>query len=136
MKSLKEVLDICNANGEEGLETLFRIMEPEDDRDEMGTVFEDTIGYNPITYYDEKDIDALIEDVTEESIREMIKERHDEIVEETLKNHRESIVDDFANAVITVLGIESVQIGDYCTSNLVKNDEEYDAEDLEEDDEE
>ena len=112
MKSLKEVLDICNASGEEGYDNLFKIMEPTDERDEMGPIYEEALGYNPITYYDVKDIEKLIDDVESDTVREMINEHKDEIIDTVLEMRRDSLVDDFGNAVTLILGIDEFKVGD------------------------
>lgn len=118
MKSLKEVLDICNATEDEGYENLFKIMEPSDERDEMGSIYEEALGYNPITYFDVKDIEKLIEDVESNDVREMINEHKDEIIETALEMKQDSLVDIFGNAVMLVLDINEFKVGDTLVTKI------------------
>ena len=134
MKSLKEVLDICNANGEEGLDSLMQLMEPKDEREEMSSLYEETLGYDPITYYDIKDIEKMIDDVSSESIRNMINDHKDEIIEVTLEARRNSLIYDFGDAVSTVLGINEFKIGDIAFTSM-DQDEELDSAEDEDDNE-
>lgn len=71
MKSLNEFLDSITAiqavhdeeSLQENIQALYAIGTPKDDPTEMGETFKETIGYDPITYYDEKMIREILDSV-------------------------------------------------------------------------
>ena len=65
----KKRMDLINflssaavADSEEDVNSLLAIFHPVDDRDEMGKVYTEALGYNPITHYDMSDILRIIDD--------------------------------------------------------------------------
>lgn len=64
----------ATADCEADLDELLRVFNPVSSRDEMGEIFESTLGYNPITHYDMQDILAAI-DLALESMSASGKER-------------------------------------------------------------
>lgn len=81
----------ATADSEEDVERLLSIFNPVEDRQEMGKVFDNVLGYNPITHYDMKDIMAVIDDVeihageTDFIVVDAVMEKRDEIAEEAMK---------------------------------------------------
>lgn len=69
MKTFMEFLDeVTKIQGihdeksfEENFNALYEIATPKDDPDEMGETFKNAIGYNPITYYDDKMANAMFD---------------------------------------------------------------------------
>lgn len=56
--------DAATANSEADLDPVLNLFNPVDDRKEMGEKFEETLGYNPITHYDFKDVVAAVDSVS------------------------------------------------------------------------
>ena len=71
MKSLNEFLDSITAiqavhdeeSLQENIQALYAISSPKEDPIEMGETFKETIGYDPITYYDEKMVRNILDSV-------------------------------------------------------------------------
>ena len=71
MKSLNEFLDSITAiqavhdeeSLQENIQALYAISSPKEDPIEMGETFKETIGYDPITYYDEKMVRDILDSV-------------------------------------------------------------------------
>ena len=71
MKSLNEFLNSITAiqavhdeeSLQENIQALYAISSPKDDPVEMGEAFKETIGYDPITYYDEKMVRNILDSV-------------------------------------------------------------------------
>jgi C-terminal processing protease CtpA/Prc len=65
--STKTLLDYISAtssaNSEEDQVLLMTLMKPTSDRDEMGEVYECLLGYNPITHFDEQDLNKVYVDI-------------------------------------------------------------------------
>lgn len=61
---LKFLGEAATANSEADLDPVLNLFNPVDDRDEMGKKFENTLGYNPITHYDFKDVVAAVDSVS------------------------------------------------------------------------
>lgn len=76
-KLLDYVTKTALANDESAVQEVIELMHPSDDPDVMGERFNEMLGYNPITYYDEKEIDEMLKHacahisaVSQEIIRE------------------------------------------------------------------
>lgn len=71
MKSLNDFLDSITAiqavhdeeSLQENIQALYAISNPKEDPIEMGETFKETIGYDPITYYDEKMVRDILDSV-------------------------------------------------------------------------
>lgn len=78
----------ATADSEEDVEKLLGLFNPVEDRSEMGDIFEETLGYNPITHYDMADIvnavDSAIEHVSAKSL-DLIKGNQDAIAKRALE---------------------------------------------------
>lgn len=81
----RDLLSIVTANSDENTDDYLELLQPDQsNRFEMGAKFENTIGYDPITYYDRRElgrmIDALIEskvdkdDANKSPVPEWLKE--------------------------------------------------------------
>lgn len=85
---LKQILDIVKSNSEESIDDLLDLMQPEGkSRYEMGETFEETLGYNPISYYDEQQLRKIADEIADDpttapEVTEYIKDG----------DHKESLV--------------------------------------------
>lgn len=52
----------ATADSEGDVDSLLKLFNPVESRETMGEIFEDTLGYNPITHYDIKDVIKVIDD--------------------------------------------------------------------------
>lgn len=65
---LNFITGAATANSEKDVvDALSALMHPVDSREEMGSIFEENLGYNPIVAYDVMDIDHIIDDVLQGS---------------------------------------------------------------------
>lgn len=75
---------LATADSDADVDALLKIYNPLDDRAEMGKVFQDTLGYNPITHYDITDInsilDKVINDVESDKVAKKLGSKKDEII--------------------------------------------------------
>lgn len=68
-------------------EKVLKLLEPVNDRKEMGEIYKETLGYDPIIYFDEKDIRQKLVDIVNgmsATARSKVQNHYDEIVEATL----------------------------------------------------
>ena len=61
---LKFLGNAATADSEADLDPVLNLFNPVDDRKEMGEKFEETLGYNPITHYDFRDVVAAVDSVS------------------------------------------------------------------------
>ena len=66
-KSREEMLkflgDTATASSEVDVENFLKIFHPTDDRDQMGKIYEEQLGYNPVAHFDIQDIIKAVDDV-------------------------------------------------------------------------
>lgn len=60
MTTLQQLIDTISANSEEDVTKLLQMMNPTS-AEEMGPIYIDVLGYNPIKYFDEKIIERQID---------------------------------------------------------------------------
>ena len=100
---LEKLLAVATCNSEEDQEKLEQLLDPTT-RTEMGPVYEEAIGYNPITYFDRRDTEkyfnSMIEDAPQ-SIKEVLEEKKEEIIESVLE-HKENLNEEY---LITLLNL-------------------------------
>lgn len=99
-----------NANSEDDIDELLRIMNPTDDRDEMGRVYEDVLGYNPLQYFDENALRSLLEEVTTyapASVVTIIKNSKEQIISKALQELKVLAEESIVAALISALDIET-----------------------------
>ena len=61
---LGEILQIVSANSEDAYDDLADIMRPENaSREEMSTMLEAALGYDPISHYDKQTISGIVSDI-------------------------------------------------------------------------
>ena len=84
---LNEIIAIVNANSEEDVSDLLTLMSPDNTpKEEIQETFEEVIGYDPLSYFDKKELgeklDSMIEDrETPEDVVEDLADQKDEIVD-------------------------------------------------------
>ena len=84
---LNEIIAIVNANSEEDVSDLLTLMSPGNTpKEEIQETFEEVIGYDPLSYFDKKELgeklDSMIEDrETPEDVAEDLADQKDEIVD-------------------------------------------------------
>lgn len=136
MSRLKEILDIVTANGEEAVDDLMQLMRPEEyNRDDMGQTFEDTIGYDPTSYYDKKDIKEQIREFQdEESVPDEVYEylRSDTIEEDAYEKFDDVRMDHVRNVVVDTVLDET----GYDLNEKTYPDEDVTLDDIDEEEEE
>lgn len=143
MATLQNLLDIVTANSEDVIDNFLDLMRPDDfTREEMGVIYEDTVGYDPISYYDKKDMrdyaDQIAENpTTPQEVVDYIKESRDELVEEAYslldlsrENNIQACVESVINDKFGIdLDLDDESIEDENDGDDGVDDEEFDDED-------
>ena len=116
MSRLSDILDIVSASGENSDDVLLELLQPEKmTREEAQVVFDDSIGYDPTTYFDKRDIaehvEALIvDDLTPANISTLVAEDKSNIVDSAFdkfdESRQEYLADAVAEAVYDATGWE------------------------------
>lgn len=92
----------ATADSESDVQALLRLFNPVNSRAEMGGIYEETLGYNPITHYDIQDVIAVLDDamdhVSSNSVSIFIKHK-DEIVEKAMQIYEEKRLEHIKEAV-------------------------------------
>lgn len=65
--TLKKILATVSASNEDDINELMELMNPTD-RESMGKRYEESIGYNPITYFDKMEMEEIFEEICVEDI--------------------------------------------------------------------
>ena len=113
MSKLQEILDIVNATEESSYNDLLDLLKPEvHNRYEAGEVFEVCIGYDPISYYDKKEIVEKVKTLDTSNMPEGVAsvfndkvDRISEFAHEYFDNRRPEFMDEvIAEAVSDVTG--------------------------------
>ena len=76
----------ANANSEEDLDFLLELMRPTS-RNEMSEIYVQTLGYNPITYFDEKYLYGIYDDIAAtapDSVQTQLRSKKDEIISKVM----------------------------------------------------
>lgn len=76
-----------HADSEEDLDFLMVLLNPVERRDEMGDIYSDILGYNPLNYYDEKFLGnayTAIAEIAPEAIKDELNYKRDDIIEALL----------------------------------------------------
>lgn len=71
-KALEYINRLANASSDEDVDFLIQLMQPTDNQEEMGHVYMDTLGYNPIEYFDRRKLEtaySTIMDVAPDSLK-------------------------------------------------------------------
>jgi hypothetical protein len=78
-----------SASSEDDVVDALQDMQRIDDANEAGVALEQVLGYNPITFYDKRDLEKYYENILERApsaIQDVMKSRRDEIIDRTMKN--------------------------------------------------
>lgn len=89
MKTFDDLKTLLTATNEEEYEDILRLSTPEefDSRDEFEECFSGVLGYNPMSYFDNKLIDEEFDEIVEKapiSIQEQLRDKKTEIISRTL----------------------------------------------------
>ena len=91
MGKLLDFMVRCNNAFEDDItEDLIRMADPNsfDSRDEMESHFEDCLGYNPMEYFDRKNIDEQFDEILKDapySVQQQLRDKRDDIIDRTLE---------------------------------------------------
>lgn len=106
---LNEIIAIVNANSEEDVSDLLTLMSPDNTpKEEIQETFEEVIGYDPLSYFDKKELgeklNSMIEDrETPEDVAEDLVNQKDEIVDaayEIFDDSKSDYLDEALNEAI------------------------------------
>lgn len=98
------------AESEDDVDYLLKLMHPSDDRFEMGEVYNNTLGYNPINYFDEQYLKKVYDRVVQnapESLVFKLQKRKDEIIEKVLMRKLSNIDEYLYQILLTVIEEET-----------------------------
>lgn len=96
----------ATADCEADLDNLLQIFNPVESRSQMGEIFRDTLGYNPITHYDMQDIMTAIDDALQymsESGRMKVNEGRDTIAKYAWRVYEDNRLRNINDAVVSAL---------------------------------
>lgn len=143
-KALQYYNKMVHAESEEDLDFLIKILRPSDDRKEMGEVYVDALGYNPITHFDKAELKKIYRDIVSEapdSLKSELIERQDDILESTI-DYKESVNSDYLYQLVSFEIFEetgwspapklesSIRISN-STSEDIESEEDFDDEEEE-----
>ena len=104
------------------------------DREEAKDVFEKILGYNPVTYYDRKDITSLVDSKLENAKYSHLEDEKDDIIEDAMdiydtnrRIHQDSAVNAAFDMRMDIDDIKKQLADDF-------DDEDFDYDDLVEED--
>lgn len=135
-KTMQEyITKTVTANSEEDYDYLLLLMSPTDDRDEMGVVYQNTLGYDPITYFDERFLNKSFDELLLEapsSIKDDLTKERENIIKNVMKK-RNVELDGFLLNLLTKeiynevgwVPYDSSEFGD----DFVSEDDDFDDDD-------
>ena len=146
-KLLDFIVRCNNATADDIADDLLKMAAPDefDSRDELGSHFEDCLGYNPIDYFDRKSIDEQFDDLIHGapySVQDQLRNKREEIIERTLECS-EDVGDSvlrkvFINVVKDTVGWAPMDDGevslDDCISMAIFGNDDSDEYDIDDDD--
>lgn len=104
------LMRIVTADSEDDVDYLLKLMQPSDDRDEMGKVYDTTLGYNPINYFDEQYLKKAYDKIVNcapDSLKIKLQKRKDEIIEKVLMRKISGINEYLYQILIAVIEEET-----------------------------
>lgn len=99
---LDYIQETVTASSECDLDHLMILMRPTEDREEMGAAYNELLGYNPITYFDEKYLHREYANIISRApsyIKETLRDKEDQIIEQAMDKY-DSLRDDFLVKVL------------------------------------
>lgn len=146
---LAYLADTATANCEADVDAFLQVFTPADTRNEMSQIFQDNLGYDPISLYDMKDIITIVEkalDKVSEKTAQKVEKQMDQLVQEAyaafddartsnLKAAISSVIDHYVNNEEDLYQIHQYLDGDEVKKPVAIDDEpdELVITDLEED---
>lgn len=109
MSRLREIIDIVNATEENAFDDLAEMLKPEDfDRYSAGEVYESCLGYDPVSYFDKKEIDdkvkALDTECMPEGVASIVVDESERIANfayEVFDDRRSDFMDEAINQAVS-----------------------------------
>lgn len=136
-KALIYMNKTVHANSEDDLDWLLDLMKPVDDRAKMGQVYQDVIGYNPLDYFDEKELRKQYKELLNyapANIKDTLIAKEDNIISKTIIRKNATIDDRLsyllALEVFEEVGWSSDDLDDGPTQSTFDNLEEDEEETL------
>ena len=132
----------ATADSEGDVDSLLKLFNPVESREDMGEIFEDTLGYNPITHYDIKDVIKVVDDaidhVSSAGVKTIVANKT-KIVDKAMEIYEARRMEHIQEAVATAMvdflnSDDSAAASFYLTGRIITLDPLADADD--EDDEE
>ena len=138
---LNDLLAIVTANSEENVDDFLTLLSPDTtSREEIQQTFEDTLGYDPTSYFDKKDIREKVDDILDgdipEHVQDYIASDKDAVVDEAFDKFDENRSDYLDEALNTVLMDNTDWSPDSDSDDDEEEDDEYDEDEEDEDDDE
>jgi hypothetical protein len=99
---LDYIQETVTASSEGDLEHLMVLMRPTENREEMGIVYDELLGYNPITYFDEKYQHRIYAGVISRApshLKDALSKKEEWIIKLTMRNY-DSFRDDFLSKTL------------------------------------
>lgn len=96
MKSLKEVLDLIQADDDQSVADLYDLMRPDQHSDaEMQAMYEDALGYDPTTFFEKREMANIANrimdsDVVPEEASTYVRDNFDDIVTSSYEAYQEN----------------------------------------------
>lgn len=100
---LKYINATVTADSEADEALLLEMLRPTEDRVEMGKIYQNVLGYNPIEYFDEKYLERKYDEILEtapESLKGELQEKKDNIINEVM-THKNNLNEDYLLYILT-----------------------------------
>jgi len=129
MSKIKEILDMLSADDDFD-DALTELLKPETlRREESQEMFETFLGYDPITYYDRKDIEFYIDEVignkaVPENVSKLVEEHRNELIEKAfdkLEEVRDDHIMDVTYDTIASVVCKYIYEDDESEWNVLRN---------------
>lgn len=132
MSRLNDLLNIVTANSEENIDDFLELLKPDNkSTEEMGSIYEETIGYDPITYFDKVSLNNMIDIIkdlpeTPEAVVEALDDSRTEIIESAFNIFNENKIDTFLPAALEEAIEEITGVSIDIEFNVSDEDDDYD----------
>lgn len=103
---LDYISNSSTANSEEDMSYLLTLMQPTDNRIEMGQVYTNLLGYDPITYFDEKYVHKAYETILMRApgnVKRLLTEKKEELITETMTRFESTREEYLLNLLMKVI---------------------------------
>lgn len=86
-----------NAHSENDMEPLLSLLRPTEDREQMGAIYEQTLGYNPISFFDIKYLEKKFDEIVEtapEDLKDELRDKKEAIIHQVML-HKDNLNDEY-----------------------------------------